>query len=359
MNQAERVTAFFAERFGVPPAAVASAPGRVNLIGEHVDYHGGHVMPVATPMQTVVAVGPGGGRLHAVSPADQPVDSPWPPAPLRNWSDYVAGVAALMPGPWQDHGLSVAVMSDVPIGAGLSSSAALEVATARALAAWAARAVPASELADIAWRAETGFVGMPCGRMDQLASALASARSALLINCRTLETRDIPVDFDLVLVDSGDAHALRDSAYAERRREGDEAMRVLRQQVPSLEYLVDIPPARLAKLLPLLKPPLDRRVKHVVNENQRTVLAAHALEAGDVATFGTLVNQSHASLRDLYECSTPRLDAIVATAQATPGVLGARMVGAGWGGAALVVAGRGKGAGVAEALGGRWLTADG
>ena len=219
MNPGERAARLFRERFGAEPVAVASAPGRVNLIGEHVDYHGGHVLPVATPMRTAVAVGPGGGRLRAVSESGFAVDSAWPPTPLGNWSDYAAGVAALAGGPWREHGLSVAVASDVPMGSGLSSSAALEVATARALASWSGHAAVGRDLADLAWRAETGFVGMPCGRMDQLASALAEPGSALLINCRNLETRDVPVHLDLVLVDSGEPHALRASAYAERRRE--------------------------------------------------------------------------------------------------------------------------------------------
>jgi galactokinase len=360
MNPVDRAARLFQSTFGATPAAVASAPGRVNLIGEHVDYHGGHVLPVATPMRTAVAVGPGEGRLRAASESATPVTAAWPPAPLGNWSDYVAGVAALAAGgPWLEAGLAAAVASDVPVGSGLSSSAALEVATVRALAVWAGDPVSGRVLADLAWRAETGFVGMPCGRMDQLASALAEPGSALLINCRNLETREVPVHLDLVLVDSGEPHALRASAYAERRREGEAALLRLRLHLGTLEYLVDIPPVRLASLLPLLEPPLDRRVKHVVNENQRTLLAARALEAGDHASFGLLVNQSHDSLRDLYQCSTPRLDAIVAAARVTPGVLGARMVGAGWGGAVLVVVSPGSGAAVAGALGGRWLVAGG
>jgi galactokinase len=359
MNPLDRAARLYQATFGAAPAAVASAPGRINLIGEHVDYHGGHVLPVATAMRTAVAVGPGDARLRAVSESGPPVDSPWPPTRLGNWSDYPAGVAALAGGPWRASGLSVAVASDLPMGSGLSSSAAIEVATARALAAWSGHTLTGRDLADLAWRAETEFVGMPCGRMDQLASALAAPDSALLINCRTLETRPVPVGVDLVVVPSGESHALRDSAYAERRREGEAALQRLQRSHPTIEYLVDIPPARLAALLPLLEPPLDRRVKHVVNENQRTLLAARALEAGDHASFGQLVNQSHDSLRDLYECSTPRLDAIVAAARATRGVLGARLVGAGWGGAALVIARPGSGASVANVLGGTWLTADG
>jgi galactokinase len=186
--------------------------------------------------------------------------------------------------------------------------------------------------------------------MDQMASALTPAGSALLIDCRTLVTQAVPVGLDLVLADSGERHALRDSQYPERRREGDEAMRLLAALHPGLTAMVDIPPARLPDLARGLSDPLGRRVRHVVNENQRTLLAARALEAGDVAAVGTLINASHNSLRDLYECSTPRLDAIVEAARALPRVLGARLVGAGWGGSVLVVCERGAGGSVAARL---------
>jgi galactokinase len=210
--------------------------------------------------------------------------------------------------------------------------------------------VDARWIAELAYRVENEFVGMPCGHMDQMASALAPPGSAILLDCRTLELRPVPVALDLVLADSGERHALRDSAYPDRRREGTEALAVLRAAYPALRDLVDLPPARLPAALPLLREPLDRRVRHVVNENQRTMLAAQALERGDAAAFGTLVNASHNSLRDLYECSTPRLDAIVEAARAIPRVLGARLVGAGWGGAVLVVCERGAGGVVAARL---------
>ncbi len=352
MNPEQRARVLFRETFGREPAAVASAPGRVNLIGEHVDYHGGHVLPVATDVRTAVAVGDAPARLRAVSQQETAVEGGWPPRPLGNWSDYPAGVASLYDlgaSPWAG-GLAVAVASDVPLGAGLSSSAALEVATAFALARWAGRPAAPEALADLAWRAETGFAGVPCGRMDQIASALAPEGSALLLDCRTLAHETVPVPLDLVVVASGERHNLRDSAYAERRREGEEALALLRREVPALELLVDLPPARLGALLPKLQEPLGRRVRHVVNENQRALLAAKALDAGDHASFGALVNASHDSLRDLYECSTPRLDAIVASARALPHVLGARLVGAGWGGSVLVVAQAGSGGEVARRL---------
>lgn len=351
MKPEQRARERFIAEFGTPPVAIRSAPGRINLIGEHVDYHGGHVLPVATSWRTAVALGPGSGRLRAVSEHGARVESEWPPRRTGSWSDYVAGVAALGGvGAPLDAGLDVAVASDLPVAAGVSSSAALEVATGFALAAWSGRAAPPRSLADLAWRAETEFVGVPCGRMDQLASALAPPGEALLINCRSLEMRAVPVGVDLVLVDSGESHQLRDSAYAERRREGEEALRLLRVEFPALESLIDVPPARLGTTAVRLKEPLNRRVRHVVSENQRAIHAARALEAGDFAAFGLLVSASHQSLRDLYECSTPRLDRIVEAARVLPRVLGARLVGAGWGGSVLVVVERGAGGAVADHL---------
>ncbi len=347
-----RAADLFRSAFGVEPAAVASAPGRVNLIGEHVDYHGGHVLPAATAERTTVAVGPLKAGFRAVSEHGAALECPWPAERSGAWIDYVAGVAALLPHPagGPPAGVAVAVASDVPLGAGVSSSAALEVAAAAALASWWRLGLAPRALAAVAHRAETEFVGMPCGMMDQMASALAPEGAALLLDCGTLETRPVPAALDLVLVDSGESHALRSGAYAERRREGDEAMARLRERIPGLAKRVDVPLGRMPELAAVLPPPLDRRVRHVVEENVRAVLAASALEAGDLATFGKLVNASHDSLRDLYECSTPRLDAIVAAARSTPRVLGARLVGAGWGGSVLVVARLGDGARVAADL---------
>ncbi len=351
MNAADRAARLFRDRYGSEPGATASAPGRVNLIGEHVDYHGGHVLPVATEWRTGVAVGSAPDGFAAVSEQQPPVRAAWPPVQRGDWSDYVAGVVTqFLAAPAPPAGLRVAVASDVPVGAGVSSSAALEVATAGALAALLGRALEPRALALIAHRAETDFVGVPCGVMDQMASALTPAGSALLLDCRTLETEAVPVPLDLVLAESGESHALRDGGYAQRRREGDEALARLAAADASIRMLVDVPPSALPRLLPLLPPPLDRRVRHVVEENDRAVRAARALRVGDLATVGGLVDASHDSLRDLYECSTPRLDAIVAAARAVPGVLGARLVGAGWGGAVLAVVDRGRGEEVAARL---------
>ena len=354
MNPVARAEALYRATFGAGPARVASAPGRVNLIGEHVDYHGGHVLPVAIAERTAVAVGGLAGRFAAVSENGSPVESGWPVQRSGQWSDYVAGVAQFLAaqGGAAPDGLAVAVASDVPLGAGVSSSAALEVAAAAALASWWGLGSDPRAIAAVAHRAETEFVGVPCGVMDQMASAMAPEGSALLIDCATLEVRPVPVAADLVLVDSGESHALRASAYAERRREGEAALARLRVSEPGLKHLADLAPGRLREVLKSLPAPLDRRVRHVVEENQRVLRATEALVAGQLRAFGKLVDASHDSLRDLYECSTPRLDAIVTAARAIPGVLGARLVGAGWGGSVLVVAVPGRGDDVARRLSG-------
>ncbi len=347
----DRAAALYRSTYGADPAAVASAPGRVNLIGEHVDYHGGHVLPMATAGRTAVAVGPLAGSLRAVSEQAPAAEVAWPPERSGSWADYVAGVARLLAprAASRPAGLAVAVASDVPVGSGLSSSAAIEVATAAALSAWWRLPLEPRGLASVAHTTETEYVGVPCGMMDQLASALAPEGAALLLDCATLETRAVPAGVDVVLVDSGEAHTLRKGAYAERRREGDAAMAALRSAIPALQYLVNVPEDRMREVAKL-PAPLDRRARHVIEEDRRTLAAAHALEAGDLAAFGRLVLASHESLRDLYECSTPRLDAIVAAARKVPGALGARLVGAGWGGWALVAAEPGRGAAVAAAL---------
>lgn len=334
------------------PAAVASAPGRANLIGEHIDYHGGHVLPVATSERTAVAVGPGRGRLRAVSEHGPSVEMPWPHAAGRSWTDYVSGVAHVLGprAPVLADGLAIAAASDLPIGAGLSSSAALSVAATAAIGAWAKAGLTDRDLVDTAYRAETEHAGMPCGLMDQLAAVYARAHEALLIDCRSHAMQPVPVGVDLLIAESGESRELRDSAYSERRREGLDILARLRPQFPNLMCLVDLPPARLPAIARGLPEPLGRRLRHVVNENQRTIMAARALEAGDNAAVGLLVNASHDSLRDLYECSTQRLDLVVAAARSIPRVLGARLVGAGWGGAVLIVAEPGAAGSVAARL---------
>ncbi|HEX2719145.1 MAG TPA: galactokinase [Gemmatimonadaceae bacterium] len=337
MNAAE----LFHDRFGRAPDVVASAPGRVNLIGEHTDYNGGEVLPIAISRRTWVAAGVregAGATLRAVSASEGSAGSASLRAPARSgeWWDYVVGVAAPL---FERAGaaqvsLDLAVASDVPTGAGLSSSAALEVATALAVARALGGSIDRRDAAMTAWRAETGFVGVNCGIMDQFASALARERHALHLDCETTRTEDAPFADAVLIIDSGVRRSLRHSEFNTRQRECVEALALLQQRWPELRSLAKAEPRQLAGAR--LPEPLDRRALHVVLETRRVREAVALLAEGRPLTRELLVG-SHESLRDLYECSHPNLDWLVARALVEPGVRGARLTGAGWGGCIIVV----------------------
>ncbi len=339
-----KASALFRATFGVAPQAAASAPGRVNLIGEHTDYNGGPVLPIAIQARTTVAVGPAdAGVLEIVSSRDGSLariryTTAFPPG----WAAYVAGVmrelAALGAAP-AGGGARVAVAGDVPVGAGLASSAALTVASAKALAALAgARLVP-RQFAGVAFRAEHDHVGVHCGVMDQTVAALAKPSHALLIECASGEARHIPFRGRLLLVDTGVRHALVAGALNERRAECEAAVTQLRLELPQLDWLAAWPATRVARLRRALPEPLRSRAVHVVQETARTRLAAELLARGRLKRFGELLYESHESCRRLYQCSAPELDLVVAAAKRA-GALGARLTGAGWGGAVLVLVDR-------------------
>ena len=339
-----KASALFRATFGVAPQAAASAPGRVNLIGEHTDYNGGPVLPIAIQARTTVAVGPAdAGVLEIVSSRDGSLariryTTAFPPG----WAAYVAGVmrelAALGAAP-AGGGARVAVAGDVPVGAGLASSAALTVAGAKALAALAgARLVP-RQFAGVAFRAEHDHVGVHCGVMDQTVAALAKPSHALLIECASGEARHIPFRGRLLLVDTGVRHALVAGALNERRAECEAAVTQLRLELPQLHWLAAWPATRVARLGRALPEPLRSRAVHVVQETARTRLAAELLARGRLKRFGELLYESHESCRRLYQCSAPELDLVVAAAKRA-GALGARLTGAGWGGAVLVLVDR-------------------
>src|SRR6266700_1374000 len=293
------VSALFRAAFGVAPRVVASAPGRVNLIGEHTDYNGGPVLPLATAARTSVAVGPGDdGVLELISTLDgERVRIDWHEGRPAGWTAYVAGVmreldaAGAAP---RGAGARVAVASDVPIGAGLASSAALTVATAQALSLLARVRLNPRQLAGVAFRAEHDYVGVGCGIMDQMCTALARPGHALLLECASLAARHIPSRGRLLLVDTGTRHEL------------------------------------------------SSRALHVVGETARTRFGAQLLTRGRMRRFGELLYEAHESCRRLYQCSAPELDLVVAAARRA-GALGARLTGAGWGGAVLVLLGKGDG----------------
>jgi len=341
-----KASALFRATFGVAPQAAASAPGRVNLIGEHTDYNGGPVLPIAIQARTTVAVGPAdAGVLEIVSSRDGSLarmryTTAFPPG----WAAYVAGVmrelAALGAAP-AGGGARVAVAGDVPVGAGLASSAALTVASAKALAALAgARLVP-RQFAGVAFRAEHDHVGVHCGVMDQTVAALAKPSHALLIECASGEARHIPFRGRLLLVDTGKRHDLSagggdGGGLNQRRAECEAAVKRLKVELPELAWLASWPAEWLPRLKRALREPLRSRAVHVVSETARTRFAAQLLRQGRLEQFGKLLYESHESCRRLYECSSPELDTVVGAAKRA-GALGARLTGAGWGGAAIVL----------------------
>jgi len=347
--------ALFHRRFTRAPVVAASAPGRVNLIGEHTDYNGGPVLPFAIPARTVVAAAPGEpGVLELVSARDDaPAVFRWREARPPGWAAYAAGVLAHLEALGalnNEGGVRLAVASTVPVGAGVSSSAALTVAIARAVSALAGARLSAPDLAAVAYRAEHDYVGVRCGVMDQTIAARARAGHALLLECATLQTRQIPFARPVLLVDTGVRHDLQASAFNTRRAECEEALAILQRSAPGLESLAAWPRSRRGALRRLLPDPLRSRALHVVDETARTRAAAKAFAAGRLGAAGRLLYASHDSCRRLYECSAPELDLVVRAARRA-GALGARLTGAGWGGAALVLVDRKKAAAVSAAVG--------
>ncbi|MEJ7809171.1 MAG: galactokinase [Gemmatimonadaceae bacterium] len=328
----------FVATYGRRPSAVWSAPARVNLIGEHTDYNGGEVLPIAIGQRTYVAIdNAAGSRTRAVSATEAGSAEFDPRRPERTgrWGDYLAGVVAVLSGRGcAVPALDMAVWSDVPAGAGLSSSAALEVAAATAFQSVAGAAGDPFDVAMIAHEAENGFVGVQSGIMDQFASALGRAGHALHIWCDTAATEQVPMHESVLIFDTAEPRSLRGSRFNERRAECDEALRLLRGRSPGVTSLAQATPELVrAAALPA---PLDRRALHVSEETRRVGLVVTAL-AGGGSVPGALLYESHESLRRNYDCSTSALDWFVERAAATPGVRGARLTGAGWGGCAIAV----------------------
>ncbi len=360
----DQLKSAFEASFGRKAAGVVRAPGRVNLIGEHTDYNDGFVLPIAIERQTVAAWSVGEGEAIRFRSAQAPGEDAevdlsadiQPGGP--KWANYCRGVAAGL----RAHGLvltgcDVMFASDVPIGGGLSSSASLEVATAMALIAAAAATAPESrskitprELALICQKAEHDFAGAPCGIMDQSIAILGQPGRALLLDCRSGETRQIPFgDPNLVLLvaDTEVKHAISDGGYAARRDQCYGA--AARLAVPALRD-ADGPRIEQAAAAGLLAGKELMRARHVVGEIERVGQAVEALSAGDYPAFGRLMYGSHESLRDDYEVSCDELDAIVELARPTGGVYGARMTGGGFGGCAIVLVQADPAAAIAETI---------
>jgi galactokinase len=329
----------FEARFGAQPRSFR-APGRVNLIGEHTDYNDGFVMPAALEFSTLVAVSPRFDRKLLIQSAEFPGDFEFdlnslPARRTNSWCDYILGVTSIL----EERGVSLPganllVHGNVPIGAGLSSSAAMEVASALALLSLDDTRLPLPEVAQLCRRAENEFVGARVGIMDQFVSCMGKAGHALLLDCRSLEFKfaPIPSGIELVVCNTMVKHDLATGAYNQRREECEQAVRYFAKVDRSIRALRDVSPQLLARFGTELPPTIRKRCTHVICENQRTLAAASALSDGDLARVGQLMHESHESLRDLYEVSCRELDVMVEAAAGLPGFIGGRMTGGGFGG---------------------------
>ena len=316
------------------------APGRVNLIGEHTDYNDGFVMPVAIDRFTTVAMAPRGDRSLVVRSASYPdevtidLDRPGD-GPLGTWSDYVRGVAAVLERrgcPLK--GADMTITSDVPIGAGLSSSAALEVAVGYGLLDLAGHAIDRTALARACQEAEHEFAGTRCGLMDQFIACHGRAGHALMLDTRTLDMAWLPLPSSVAVIvcNTMTKHALATDGYNERRADCEAGVRALAIRMPRIRALRDVTLDDLEANRDALPERVFRRCRHVVTENARVQSAAAALRAGDLDAFGGLMRASHESLRDDYDVSTRELDVMVDSAMHAGGTIGARMTGGGFGG---------------------------
>jgi galactokinase len=327
---AELVARKFRAKFGVEPVAVASAPGRVNLVGEHTDYNEGFALPMAINRRLAVAVSDRDDDrvvAYAESFGEQRELDVVAPAGTgsRQWSDYVAAVFRALAAERALPGMNVYVGTGVPIGAGVSSSAALEIALARAVAEAIGSAWDPVHMARVAQRAENEFVGVNCGIMDQLTAATAREGAALLLDCRTLDASrvDLPDDAAVVVMDTGVRRSLSTSDYNARRSVCEYVVKRVRSLLETARVLLDAT--------------AFRRARHVVDENARPAALAAALRSGDYDGAGAVLDESHTSLRELYEVSSPHLDIICEEARAHPACYGARMTGAGFGGCAIAL----------------------
>ncbi len=346
MSTQESITRIFQQKFGHAPAHLARAPGRVNLLGEHVDYNDGLVLPAAIDRATYIAFSPTDSHHTALFAADFSEQASFTPinlsaklqsdgSPFSDWAKYPAGVAwALTEKNLPVKNMQVVFASDVPRGAGLSSSASVELAFAVAWMTLGSWKLPPMELALICQRAENKYVGVNCGIMDQFASACGEKNKLLLLDCRSLEyqTLPLPKDVAMVVADTSVRRKLTTSAYNDRRAACEEAVKILRKDLPEIKSLRDVSVDDFNLHANKLPAQIEKRARHVVEEIERTNRAVTLLQRGDIVGFGKLMNECHVSLRDLYEVSIPELDTMACIAQSLSGCYGARLTGAGFGG---------------------------
>ena len=335
----ERIAATYQQKFGQAPELLVSAPGRVNLIGEHTDYNDGFVLPVAIDKKIII----GGSRraddvvrLYSLNFGEFQEFSISSLVKQNTWSDYVKGVVSeLLQDGHHLRGFNAVLEGNVPRASGLSSSAAIEVASAFFMAQMFQLSMSGEEMSKLCQRAENRFVGVNCGIMDQFISRLGKLGHALLIDCRDLRYQLVPFEVEgcsIVMCNSNVKRQLVDSAYNERRSQCEEGVRLLKAKLPAIAALRDVTSAQLHAHAALLPPLTFQRCRHVVTENERVTQAVEALNANNIVRFGELLNQSHESLRDDYQVSCKELDMLVELARSVNGTIGSRMTGAGFGG---------------------------
>ncbi|HEY2867822.1 MAG TPA: galactokinase [Pyrinomonadaceae bacterium] len=336
----DRLIEEFRNRFGAPPR-LFRAPGRVNLIGEHTDYNDGFVMPFAIDRDTVVAGRRRDDRKIAAVAADlnenATVDLDATPQKKRkSWVDYVEGTARCVEEKFgKISGADILISSDVPIGSGLSSSAALETSIGFALLRLSGIEIDREQLAFAAQRAEHEYAGIRSGIMDQFASSFCTRGNAMLLDCRSLERDQIPFETPevaTVVCDTNVKHSLASSEYNKRREECEEGVRILSRHIPAIKALRDLTIDQLEQFKSDMPEIVYRRCRHVITENDRTLAAAEFFKRHEIADAGRLMFESHRSLRDDYEVSSVELDELVEIAKGVDGVYGARMTGGGFGG---------------------------
>jgi len=346
MHPQELVTRTFQQRFGKDPTYLALAPGRVNLLGEHVDFNDGFVLPAAIDRATYIAfsladsdrstlVAVDFAEESAFTPASIPAKNNANGSPLVEWARYPAGVAwALLEANLTAPAMDAVLASDVPRGAGLSSSASVEMAFAVAWSELGGWTLPPMQRALLGQKAENKYVGVNCGIMDQFASACGVSDKLLLLDCRSLEWELLPIpeDVAIVIADTSVRHNLTTSGYNDRRKACEEAVKILSQYLPGIQALRDVSVDNFNRLCDQLPVLIEKRARHVVEEVERTRRAIPLLKQGNIREFGQIMKQCHASLRDLYEVSIPELNVMVEIAESLSGCYGARLTGAGFGG---------------------------
>ncbi len=335
----------FRKAFGAAPQAVIEAPGRVEIIGGHTDYNEGYVMPAAVNRSVLVAVSSGEKDVFSVHSVNFHEDASFnaagiSPSETATWCNFVRGVVVqLQKGGYQTPGLKMAIEGNIPLGSGMSSSAAIEVAVTTAILEATGQKMDGPDVARLGQRVENEFIGVNSGIMDQFISALGQEGRAMFLDCRSLayQFAKLPADTSILVSDSKKPRTLAGSEYNVRRAQCEEAVRILKEFVPGIKALRDVSLEDLEAHSDRLPDAVRKRARHVVHENDRVLQSLRALNAGDAAKFGEMLNQSHASARDLYEISVPEMNWLQEAAVAVDGCLGSRLMGGGFGGCTVSV----------------------